>query len=323
MAKSNKNTTKNNKKKNINNNNIDNINTNINNNSNSKLEKTENSSQNNTKNNNSNKKAVQNTDNNISDISRVSSKADLEASEEATSTFSKLDEEEHEKTPTIAQRLMRMFEKMGDLFFLNIYFTVSCIPIITIGAAFTALYSVTNKMVDNREGTITSEYWNAFKSNFKQGTIIWLIDLFIMVAMYFEYIYVIIYDNSLSKFLLVFVGFQFFLLAFAIPLQFPLLARYENTTARIMLNSLALAFSNLGVWFKLFFIWALPVALYYASYKVMVYTWFLWGLILTALFAYFCSMFLVTFYAKIEGAQEANQNDNDNEGLEAEQENEA
>ena len=226
---------------------------------------------------------------------------------ENTSSFSKLDETEHEKTPTVAQRLMRMFEKMGDLFFLNIYFTVSCIPIITIGAAFTALYSVTNKMVDNREGTITSEYWNAFKSNFKQGTAIWLIDLIIMVAMYFEYLYVIIYDNSLSKFLLVFVGFQFFLLAFAIPLQFPLLARYENTTLRIMLNSLALAFTHLGVWFKLFFIWALPVVLYYASYKVMVYTWFLWGLILTALFAYLCSMFLVPFYAKIEGAQNENQ----------------
>ena len=275
MAKTNNNKTKN-SKTNINkSNNIDNGNS-ANNNS------------------NADNTTVNNIDTNITETENASS-------------FSKLDETEHEKTPTVAQRLMRMFEKMGDLFFLNIYFTVSCIPIITIGAAFTALYSVTNKMVDNREGTITSEYWNAFKSNFKQGTAIWLIDLIIMVAMYFEYLYVIIYDNSLSKFLLVFVGFQFFLLAFAIPLQFPLLARYENTTLRIMLNSLALAFTHLGVWFKLFFIWALPVVLYYASYKVMVYTWFLWGLILTALFAYLCSMFLVPFYAKIEGAQNENQ----------------
>ncbi len=239
-------------------------------------------------------------------------KANSKSTSKDSSNYSKLDEEEPEKVPTIAQRLMRCFEKMGDLFVLNIYFTISCLPIITIGAAFTALYTVTNKMVDNKEGTITSEYWNAFKSNFKQGTIIWLIDLFIIITMYFEYIYVIVYDNSLSKFFLAFVGFEFFLLAFAVPLQFPLLARYENTVPRIMLNSVALAFSNLGVWFKMFFIWALPVVLYYASYKVMVYTWFLWGLILTALFAYFCSMFLVGFYAKIEGVESSEQNSEQN-----------
>jgi hypothetical protein len=61
-----------------------------------------------------------------------------------------------------------------------------------------------------------------------------------------------------------------------------------------------LAFTYPGTWFKMFFIWALPFVLYYINLKVRVYTWYLWGLILTAIFAYICSMFLLGFYEKLE-----------------------
>ncbi len=70
-----------------------------------------------------------------------------------------------------------------------------------------------------------------------------------------------------------------------------------------MLNSLLLAISNLGTWFKMFFIWALPFVLYYYSLKIRLYTWYLWGLVLTAIFTYVCSIFLVSFYEKLENVE--------------------
>ena len=82
------------------------------------------------------------------------------------------DEEEKEEVLTFPQKLLKMCQRFGDLFFLNVYFTISCIPIITIGAAFTALYTVTNKMVNNEEGPIHQTYIKAFKENFKPETII-------------------------------------------------------------------------------------------------------------------------------------------------------
>lgn len=214
------------------------------------------------------------------------------------------DEEEKEEVLTFPQKLLKMFQRFGDLFFLNVYFTISCIPIITIGAAFTALYTVTNKMVNNEEGPIHQTYIKAFKENFKPATIIWLIDLAYIGMMVLEYIYCMGHTDQISKVLFILVGTEFFLLAFAFPLQFPLLARYDNTAGRTIFNSLLLAFSRPGIWFRIFFIWALPFALYYVSIKALIYTWYLWGLLFTAVFAYICSTFLAGFYEELEATDD-------------------
>ena len=44
--------------------------------------------------------------------------------------------------------------RLADLFWLNLLFIVCCIPVITIGAATTALYYVTLKMAKDEEGYI-------------------------------------------------------------------------------------------------------------------------------------------------------------------------
>ena len=212
------------------------------------------------------------------------------------------EEEEIEEPLTFAQKFLRLFNKMGDLFILNVYFTASIIPIFTIGAAFTALYTVTNKMVKDKEGTLKTEYWKAFKANLKQGSAIWIFDLvifgiifYLMLRMNNNYI-----NQTSSPVELTILTFLVFGSAIAMPLQFPLLARYENTAPMIIINSIVLAISNFGTWFRLFFMWMLPVALYYFYVKALVYTWFLWAMLLTAVFAYISSSILLPFYEKIE-----------------------
>ena len=77
--------------------------------------------------------------------------------------------------------LYTVLNKLGDLVLLNVLFVVSCIPVITIGAALTSMYSVTNKMVQQENIKIFSDYKNAFIKNFKQATLIWI---FILVAIF-------------------------------------------------------------------------------------------------------------------------------------------
>lgn len=211
-----------------------------------------------------------------------------------------VEEEGPPEPKTNKERFLSIFNKFGDLFVLNVVFFATCIPIITIGPAFVALYTVTNKMVKNTEGPIVQEYYKAFKANLKPGIFIWLFDLVYIIFMYVQYAYVLLNSNQASKVLFIAVGAEFFLFAFAFPLQFPLVARYENTTFNQVKNALILAFANLGVWFKMFFIWMFPVALYYLKPNFLVYTWYLWAMILTALFAYVCSMLLEGFYEKLE-----------------------
>ncbi len=223
-----------------------------------------------------------------------------EASVDSTEVVKKQESEEPPVPQTKVQRFFGKFDIFGDLFFLNIIFVVSCIPVFTIGAAFTALYTVTNKMVMGKEGPVKDEYIKAFKENFKQATSIWIVDLIYLFLFYLQYGYYLSNDNNVTKYLFIFMGFEFILFAFAFPLQFPLLARYENTTLKMIINSLVLSVANITVWFRLFFIWMFPVVLYYLRPNWFIYTWYLWVLFVFALFTYVCSMFLAKFYEKLE-----------------------
>ena len=64
--------------------------------------------------------------------------------------------------------------------------------------------------------------------------------------------------------------------------------------------------------------WMLPVVLYYFYTKALVYTWFLWLMLLTAIFAYISSSFLVPFYEKIEQAEADREEAKEREKAEAE-----
>ena len=233
-------------------------------------------------------------------------KNDSQTNELGKTTAEKLKEADNEKPEKVTggKRVLRIVDKFGDLFLLNILFFFSCIPIFTIGAAFTALYTVTNKMVKDEEGPVKEEFFKAFKANFKQSTIIWLIDLVAIIAVYLQYAYVVTSSSEGARILFIVLGFEFILLAFAIPLQFPLLARYENTTLNIMRNALVFSMAYLGTWFRVFFIWGFLFVLYFLDPKIFIYSWYLWVLILASIFAYGCSLIFIKFYDKLEKTKE-------------------
>ena len=70
--------------------------------------------------------------------------------------------------------LMRGLGWISDLLILNILTILFCIPVVTIGAAVTALYDSVSRM-DRAEGHVFANYWSSFRSNFRQATILWLI----------------------------------------------------------------------------------------------------------------------------------------------------
>lgn len=71
--------------------------------------------------------------------------------------------------------------KFCDLILLNFIFILSCIPIFTIGASITALYSITFQMLKDNNSNILKRYLSAFKVNFKQASIIWIPILLIFI----------------------------------------------------------------------------------------------------------------------------------------------
>ena len=63
--------------------------------------------------------------------------------------------------------------KLAYSCYLNLLWFVCCVPVFTIGAATTALYSVTLKIVNERENNLTRQFFKSFRENFRQSTVLW------------------------------------------------------------------------------------------------------------------------------------------------------
>lgn len=73
---------------------------------------------------------------------------------------------------------MHYANKVCDLIGLNLLMLLFCIPVFTLGASVTAMHYVLLKILrDELEEGVIRTFWGAFKSNFRQSTLLWLIYL--------------------------------------------------------------------------------------------------------------------------------------------------
>ena len=158
--------------------------------------------------------------------------------------------------------VMRALGKIGDMICLNVMWLICCIPIITIGASTTALYTVMLRMVKNEEGYIFRGFLKAFKSNFKQSTLIWLILLLLGIVWTVDF-RVAGFIPGMAGIILsaIFLALGFILLSVMIYI-FPLTARYENGIKATFKNALILTVAKLPYTFLMV---AIVVAAVFAS----------------------------------------------------------
>ena len=81
--------------------------------------------------------------------------------------------------------------KLSYSCWLNVLWMLCSLPVFTIGASTTALYSVTLKIADDTDSNVTKQFFKSFKENFAQATRLWLIMLaagiFLTVDLLFVY----------------------------------------------------------------------------------------------------------------------------------------
>lgn len=158
--------------------------------------------------------------------------------------------------------VMRALGKIGDMICLNVMWLICCIPIITIGASTTALYTVMLRMVKNEEGYIFRGFLKAFKTNFKQSTIIWIILLLLGILWTVDFRVAGVIPGMAGIVLrTLFLTLGFILLSVMIYI-FPLTARYENGIKATFKNALILTVAKLPYTFLMV---AIVVAAVFAS----------------------------------------------------------
>ncbi|MBS6836961.1 MAG: YesL family protein [[Eubacterium] rectale] len=65
----------------------------------------------------------------------------------------------------IDNKFFRALNKLVDMVILSFCWIISCIPVFTIGAASTALYDTSRRVIHHDEGYVWRGYWHAFKVN--------------------------------------------------------------------------------------------------------------------------------------------------------------
>ncbi|MCR4954888.1 MAG: YesL family protein [Treponema sp.] len=123
-----------------------------------------------------------------------------------------------------------------DLLLLNVLWFAFSLPVVTIGAATCAAFSVSLKMVDDEEGYIAKMFVKAFKENFKQGTIMWLITAVCIYGLYIEW-QLVLKNQDVSVLMIILAIISTAFLLFANIYTYPLIARYENTLPHMIINS--------------------------------------------------------------------------------------
>lgn len=114
------------------------------------------------------------------------------------------------------------------------------LPIVTVGAATVAAYTVTLKMVDEQEGYVARQFVKAFKENWRQGIPMGLLALVCSYAVYLDFELQRVTEGDSTMFL-IFGIIAAFVFGMSFIYAFPLSARYENTLIGTLKNSVNIA----------------------------------------------------------------------------------
>ena len=144
--------------------------------------------------------------------------------------------------------LMTTLGKICDCMILSILWCVCSIPIVTVGASTAALYYAVNKSVRYNRGYAYKEFFSAFKSNFKQGTIVWLINFALLLfGAYDCYILYQLRENiSGAGIIMGIIVVLFIVLIIWMTYVYPYMARFALSTKALMKNCFIISIASLG-----------------------------------------------------------------------------
>lgn len=181
--------------------------------------------------------------------------------------------------------------RICDLLLLNIFFLLSCIPVFTIGAAGTALYTVCFRFGTEREQGIAKSYFRAFRENFRQSTVLWLILLLCGGTACWNTLFFYQMSGALHYAFVLF-ALLFVLVLLIAAYVFPLLSQFDNDNRSTFKNALILSLGYLPRSLVMVLINTFPFLLLLADLYLFLQAGFIWAAVYFSAAAYFNSLLL-------------------------------
>ena len=202
----------------------------------------------------------------------------------------------------------RFLTSLCNLLLLNLIFMLSCVPVITLGAAVTSLYRITIAILAGDNPSVIKDYFRCFKENFPKAT--GLLFLYTALSAFFvAEIYMIRTMLDATFQWTAFFPFFFLLVILASSFYaFPLLAWFDESFKQILKNSLLIALTNLPVTIMYL---AISAGLAFLVYQFPTITMSQMVFMGFSLLATFYSLFLKRIFEKLGAVISFKQEEND------------
>lgn len=134
--------------------------------------------------------------------------------------------------------VFQLISRLTDLTVLGLICMVCCVPVVTVGPAVTALFKTVHDLTIERGSGIVRTYFRAFRDNFKQAAIAWLLALLGFTSLACDWLLLKLYFQGTAYTVLAWA-----VLGLALALEgllcylFPLISRYDDTLRKHFHNA--------------------------------------------------------------------------------------
>lgn len=136
--------------------------------------------------------------------------------------------------------------KLADIVIVNLLTIVFCIPIFTIGASYTAMYQVLLKLYKGESAHVVREFFDAFRENFKEATILWIIYLLFGIAIIIDFLLMYQVKTKFNAILTLLLYGIIVMILISAVWCFALVSRYKNSIFTTLLNSFVVGITHPG-----------------------------------------------------------------------------
>lgn len=144
-----------------------------------------------------------------------------------------------EDTPITA-----LLTRFMDLILVNVLFVLCCVPILTIGASFTAMYDVCMKLALRENVKILSDFFGSFARNLKRSTLLYFLTVAAGIFLIIDFRCAVLWETSFrSLFQIVILSVGYFYIAVASH-AFPALAYFQAPVVPTVRHAFVLAMKN-------------------------------------------------------------------------------
>lgn len=196
---------------------------------------------------------------------------------------------------------IQLLTRVGEMMLANFLFIICSLPVVTVGAAAAGMNKVVQNIVLDSEGGVAKTFFQAFRENFRQATVLWLAEVVIVAAAASYWLIIASFCPAGLAPVLNFILLVVVLLLLCVAVYLiPLMVRYENGLKQHLKNAVLLSVVKLPRTVGMVLLALIMPAIFYISVPLFIQTLFFWLMIGFSFISYMSHLLLKPVFKQLE-----------------------